>query len=88
MSNAKLFPFLFVLSIFELTWILVSFNSRGYTSSINAKTIQLLDKIYDCGPAIYYMSYPVTIYYIGNPKDEPADYAEKVLGTPSLPYTR
>ena len=48
------------------------------------KLYQLLDKIYDCGPAIYYMSYPVKVYYIGNPKDEPADYAEKVLGTLSL----
>ena len=39
---------------------------------------QLLDKLYALKEQIYYLSYPMKIYYIANPKAEPADYAEKV----------
>lgn len=39
---------------------------------------QLLDQLYALKDQIYYLSYPMKIYYISDPTAEPADYAEKV----------
>lgn len=40
---------------------------------------QLLDELYALKEQIYYLSYPMKIYYISQPSEEPPDYAEKVF---------
>lgn len=51
--------------------IVVCLDARTHPS-------QLLDKLYALKGQIYYLSYPMKIYYISEPSEEPADYAEKV----------
>lgn len=46
--------------------------------------MKVLDDLYVLKERIYYLSYPVKIYYIADPQDEPVDYVEKVC----IPDTR
>lgn len=46
-----------------------------------ARLPQLLNEMYAKKSQIYYLSYPIKIYYMSDPSGEPPDYAEKVGGS-------